>query len=335
MYNIGLYGGSFNPLHMGHVQMILQNAAKCREFFIVLSVGVNRDEIDYKIRYRWLYQVTKHLDNVKIIVIKDDAKSKEEYDDNHWKQGAEYVKLKVGKHIDVVFIGSDYNNDSAWHKCYADSKIVILDRTNISSSEIRLNPYKQWDNIPSVVKPYYVKRVMITGSESVGKSTLTINLAKHFNTNYIDEVGRDISARSGTDMLMISEDFTEILLRHKLNEIEAVEHSNKVLFVDTDTLVTKFYMSFIGDYNIDKNKALADAISDINDYDLILFLEPDVAFIQDGDRSEVIESDREFYSSQIKILLDKSGKKYECVSGSYAERTAKAIELVEALLQSS
>lgn len=42
--------------------------------------------------------------------------------------------------------------------------------------------------------------------------------------------------------------------------------------------------------------ALADAIAALNQYDLILFLQPDVAFVQDGDRSEIIAADRERYS---------------------------------------
>ncbi len=91
---------------------------------------------------------------------------------------------------------------------------------------------------------------------------------------------------------MLSEDFTEILLQHKLNEIKAVENSNKVLFIDTDALVTQFYMSFLDDPGIEKNRALSDAIDALNRYDLILFLEPDVEFVQDGDRSEVIRDDR-------------------------------------------
>lgn len=49
----------------GHVHCILQGANLCKEFFIVLSVGRNRDEFDYRMRYRWLYQLTQHIGNVK------------------------------------------------------------------------------------------------------------------------------------------------------------------------------------------------------------------------------------------------------------------------------
>ena len=52
---------------------------------------------------------------------------------------------------------------------------------------------------------------------------MTVNLANHFNTNYIEEAGRWLSEKSGTDLLMLNEDFTEILLTQKMNELKAIE----------------------------------------------------------------------------------------------------------------
>ena len=331
-YNVGMYGGSFNPLHMGHVDCIIRAANMCKELYIVLSIGHNRGEIDGRIRYRWIYQLTKHIGNVKIITLEDEAVSKAEYDEKYWQSDADKVKAAVGKHIDVVFCGSDYDENSFWNKCYPESVLFIFPRNGISSTEIRKNPYAHWDRIPNIVKPYYVKKVLLMGGESTGKSTLTINLANRFNTNYIDEAGRDISERSGTDMLMLSEDFTEILLQHKLNEIKALEYSNKVFFEDTDTLITQFYMGFLEDPGIAKNKALSDAIDALNFYDLILFLEPDVAFVQDGDRSEEIRDNREKYSDQIKELILSHGKQFVTVSGSFEERYEKAVAEVNRLI---
>ena len=84
-YNVGMYGGSFNPLHLGHVDCIIQAANMCRELYIVLSAGSNRNEIDMRVRYRWIYQLTAHIGNVKIIVLEDDAATKEAYTEEYWE----------------------------------------------------------------------------------------------------------------------------------------------------------------------------------------------------------------------------------------------------------
>lgn len=157
-------------------------------------------------------------------------------------------------------------------------------------------------------------------------------IANYFNTNFIDEAGRDISERSGTDLMMITEDFTEILLQHKLNEIKAIEHSNKVLFIDTDSLITQFYINFLEDSGKEKNIALSDAIDAINSYDLILFLEPDVAFVQDGDRSIVIKNDRKKYSEQIKEIFKAHSKSFVEITGNYQQRFLKAVDEVNRIL---
>jgi HTH-type transcriptional repressor of NAD biosynthesis genes len=179
--------------------------------------------------------------------LEDDVTDKIAYSKEYWHTDAQKVKDMIGKPIDVVFCGSDYDENSFWKQCYPESELYIIKRNGISSTEIRKNPYANWDSIPNVVREYFTKKVLLIGGESTGKSTLIINLANYYNTNYVEEAGREISMRSGTDRLMLSSDFTDILLTHKMNELEAIKHSNKVLFIDTDCLITRFYIDFLDD----------------------------------------------------------------------------------------
>ena len=330
MYKVGMYGGSFNPMHNGHLECITKAACMCEELYVVLSVGNKRDEIDYRVRYRWLYQATKHIGNVRIIILEDNCATKADYTLEVSKADSEYVKEQIGKHIDVVFCGSDYDENSFWNVNYPDSEFYVFDRDELSSTELRKNIYAHWDWLPNVVKPYFVKKVLIIGLESSGKSVMTVNLANHFNTNYIEEAGRELSEKSGTDTLMLKEDFTEILLTQKMNEMKVIEHSNRVLFCDTDCLITQFYLNFLkGD---EKNIKLSEAIDGINNYDLVLFLAPDVKWVQDGDRSEEIRDNRPMYRDMLGEIYKSHGKCFRYIEGSYLEKYNQCVELVNDML---
>jgi HTH-type transcriptional repressor of NAD biosynthesis genes len=172
--------------------------------------------------------------------------------------------------------------------------------------------------------------VLIVGGESTGKSTLCQNLALAYNTNWVAEVGRDTCDYAGGEDLMIADDLYENLLRQKVNVMDAVKHSNRLCFVDTDALTTLFYAKFLlgeGE-EYEHFEALAREINHLNDWNLVLFLEPTVEFVQDGTRNEKIAADREKYSREIKCLLDIHCVPYECIGGDYLERFTKAKEII-------
>lgn len=332
-YSCGMYGGSFNPLHLGHVRCMISAANQCDKLIIVISHGVNRDEIDIRQRYRWVYEAVKHFPHVRIFVLPDEAASKEEYSEETWYADAEKVKAFAGETITAVFFGNDYKIDSMWTKCYPEAEPVILPRDGISSTAIRKAPLTCWEMIPDFVRPYFVKKVLLIGTESTGKSTLAISLARHYNTVWLEEVGRDISERSGTDQWMLPQDFTDILLQHKVKQLEMISRANRVFFEDTNCLTTLFYINFLEGEEKEKNRALAEAVSVLNEYDLVLLLGPDVAFVQDGDRSEEIAADRTGFTSLLRKMCEEHGLKTEELNGDYEQRYRRAVELVDRLLE--
>ena len=331
-YHVGMYGGSFNPMHNGHMECIIKAASMCEELFVVISYRNDDSDVDVKIKYRWVYTLTSHIGNVKIILLEDKLKNKSDYTEEYWQEDCRKVKEAVGEKIDVVFCGSDYDKSSFWNVCYPESELYIFERDKYNSTEIRGNVYSHWDWLPMFVRPYYVKKVLIIGSESCGKSVLTINLAHHYHTNYLEEVGRELSELSGTDRMMLTEDFTRILLEHKAKEMRLIQHSNKVLIEDTDCLITRFFMDLLENGN-EENIALAESIARLNHYDLILHAEPDVEWVQDGDRSTEIAADRQKYSGMIERLYERFGFRCVRIGGSYDERYEKAKEHINRLFE--
>lgn len=330
-YKIGMYGGSFDPLHIGHINVMIEAASQCEKLFVVLSYSRARDSVPMEYRYRWIRNSFRHMNNIDIILLEDDAISKSDYDKNeYWEKGRDYILSRIGSNVDVVFCGSDYKSTNRYEKLYG-CEVVYYDRNTIPvcSGDIRSNPFKFWEYIPKICRPYYTKKILFVGGESTGKSTIAENLALVYNTNFLEEVGREVCDYAGNEDLMIAEDFHEILLKHKTRELELIKQSNKLFFVDTDALTTKFYSGFLLGEDKKKEEQLADAISRINTFDLVFFLEPSVAFVQDGTRNTTIEANRETYSNQIKALFDEAGIEYICLSGDYLSRFEEVKKIIK------
>lgn len=333
-YKVGMYGGSFDPLHLGHISDMIKAAAVCRELYIVISWCEGRESTPVKLRYRWILNCTRHLPNVKILMVEDKAVSKEEYNtDFYWEKGARDIKQAIGKPIDAVFCGSDYLGTGRFESLYCpESEVIYFDREEvpISSTDIRGWAFGHWEYVPEVCRSHYAAKVLVVGGESTGKSTLVQNLALAYNTNFVAEYGRITCDYAGGEDFMNVDDLYENLLRQRLHILDAAGKANRLLFVDTDALTTLFYARFLltDPKEIENCRRMAHSIHAMTPWDLVLFLEPDVAFVQDGTRNETIAAQREHYSSMIKDALNEKGVIYHTITGDYLQRFEKAKELI-------
>ncbi|WP_077618400.1 multifunctional transcriptional regulator/nicotinamide-nucleotide adenylyltransferase/ribosylnicotinamide kinase NadR [Bacillus sinesaloumensis] len=335
MKKVGFFGGKFLPLHQGHVYAIIKASTRVDELYVVLSHSAKRDRelceaskfpyIPSRIRLRWLSQLTKDMKHVKVIEV-EDHDGDEDYD---WSKGASQIKAAIGKNIDVVF-SSEVNYDSIFKDLYPKATHMLIDKNRdlvpISATEIReKGVFQNWQYIPEVARPFFVKKVVILGTESCGKSTLTKNLALMYNTTFVSEYGRELCEElGGCDGIMLDEDYPLIAYGHKVKEYEAIKQANKLVFIDTEAAVTQFYSEL---YN-QKTQRVLDEVAKIQQYDLCLFLEPDVKWVDDGLRVHGEQQVREENNQRLKMILNQCGIEYVSISGTYQERLEKAIELI-------
>jgi HTH-type transcriptional regulator, transcriptional repressor of NAD biosynthesis genes len=336
---VGFLGGKFLPFHIGHAYFIVAASNMVDELYVILSTSKNRDKelckrdgINYipsDVRFSWLGEAVSNLDNIKLIEIED-----EEWDENYdWDSGAEKIKKAIGKPIDFVF-SSENEYDKYFKKNYPQAKHIVIDAgrkfVNISGTELRKNLYNNWDKLPEYVRKYFVKKVYIVGTESCGKSTLTKKLAKTFNTNFVEEIGRNYCDKYSNHLT--KEMFNLIAMEHFLETEKKLVNSNKVIFVDTDAVVTQFYLK---KYFPGEKFSLIEEIAKIQNFDLVIYLEPDVEWISDGLRAEGEEKIRKNNNVEMKKMFSDRGIKFVSINGNYDERFKKSLELVNKLFNKS
>ncbi|PMC36760.1 multifunctional transcriptional regulator/nicotinamide-nucleotide adenylyltransferase/ribosylnicotinamide kinase NadR [Bacillus sp. UMB0899] len=337
---VGIIGGKFLPLHLGHVYAIITASTMVDELYVVLSHSKKRDkelfmesEMDYippQVRVRWLSQLTRDMPQVKVISVEDDQGN----DDYNWAEGAEQIRRKIGKPINYIF-SSEFEYEDIFQQIYPDSKHVLIDpdrhSVQISATKIREEGvFRHWEYIPDVVRPYFVKKIVVVGTESCGKSTLTRNLAKLYNTTYVAEYGRTVCEElGGCEGIISKEDYYKIAYGHKIEEYKAIEKANKLVFIDTEAIVTQFYSNL---YN-QEHQPVLDEMAKLQEYDLWLFLEPDVKWVDDGLRVHGDESERVYNNNRLKELLDLQKINYKILSGNYHTRFVTAIDLIEKIIK--
>lgn len=335
--SLGVIVGKFLPLHTGHINFINKCSTKVDKLIVVLCYSDKNSEIckDNGIpeikktdQLRWLHTIYQDIEHIEIRSI--DESNIPVYPDG-WKEYIKLVKEVVPEKIDYMF-SSEPAYDEHYKKLLPEAEHIIVDPDRkdmgISATMVRSDPFKYWEFIPSVVRPFFVKKIVIVGTESCGKTTLTKFLAKAFNTSWVEEYGRNyiFEECGGSEDNLVYEDYIKIAMHHKKLEEEAIRSSNKVVFIDTEAIVTQFYCKL---YEGKEDPAISEIIQR-QEYDLWIYLHNDVKWVDDGLRKNGSQEDREKGKKILFELLERYSifKNMVTVRGNYEERLEKVIKLV-------
>lgn len=174
-----------------------------------------------------------------------------------------------------------------------------------------------------------VKKIVILGPESTGKSTLCAALADHYNTIWCEEYARQFLSQNGTDYSY--EDLLTIaqgqVAAENLAIEKAVAQSKQTLIIDTDMYVMKVWCEYVF------NNCPTYVLEQINErkYDAYLLCDIDLPWTADEMREYPDEGPRKELFMIYKELLINQKTPWGIVSGKGLERTENAIKLIEKL----
>jgi NadR type nicotinamide-nucleotide adenylyltransferase len=170
-----------------------------------------------------------------------------------------------------------------------------------------------------------LRRVVLTGSESTGKSTLAAALARRYDAPWTPEAARlYVEARGGAPLGY--DDVERIARAHVETADRAAAHARGVLVLDTDLVSTvvysRYYFGACPDWvEREARERLAD---------LYLLLHPDVPWQADPARDRPLG--REEIHALFRDALDAFGARRVDIRGTFPEREARAAEAIGALL---
>ena len=325
----GFTFGKYYPFHKGHEALINFALKRCNELIVVVCVS-NTEAIDGLTRAAWIEDSFPSTPKLKVIVFEYDESSlpntsvSSEEVSELWSA----MFLELLPPVDCVFTSEKYG-DYVAH--FMNIKHVPFDYQRvefpISSSSIRSQLDINWNYLTPSVKRSMMKKVVVLGTESTGKSTLCALLAKHYQCDFVPEMARELDIHS-TECTM--EGLYTIAEEHsKAIEAAASISKSSLLIIDTNVDITISYARFL----FQEELVLSEEIVQSNKADLYLYLGADCPFVQDGTRLN--EKDRnDLHLSHLRCLEEKNID-FQQINGDWENRFSAAVAIIDVLLISN
>ena len=320
----GFILGKFMPPHAGHITLCRAAAAMVDELTILVC-SLPADAMPGQQRTAWMREL---FPESRVRSVCRDVPQAPEDSADFWPIWTEIVREAHPDPIDLVFAGEQYGADLADHVggTFVPLGARILEADGdalggLSGSDIRADPDRHWRWLPAPVRRDWVKTIVLHGAESVGKSTLAQQLAKHLQTPFVPEYGRSHCEIHGSDLYPA--DLEMIAAGHHAMIDAAKEWSGPVLISDTDWLMTRAW-----------SRMLFDATLNGPDYpiaDLYLYMPPILPWVDDGTRMFSDNAERLRFDAICREELEGTGAHVVCLDGPLGNRLADALAAIAAV----
>ena len=174
-----------------------------------------------------------------------------------------------------------------------------------------------------------IVKIVLFGPESTGKTTISLQLAEHYNTVWVPEYARKYLQDKWNNQRMTCEnsDLIPIAIGQMKSENELAKKADKILICDTDLLETKVYSENYYGGIVDPE---LDKFAIKNQYDLYFLTYVDTPWEADDLRDKPNERIEMFHTFEKALIKYK--RPYITLKGNKKMRLKKAIETIDKLL---
>ena len=166
-----------------------------------------------------------------------------------------------------------------------------------------------------------LKKIAIIGPESTGKSEIALQLAQHYQTEWVPEYARSYLDR--LDWEYERSDLLEIAKGQVAWEDDKAEYASNYLFCDTNLIVIKIW----SDHKYGNTDSCIVNELESRKYDFYLLTNIDLVWTPDPQREH--PKMRKHFLDVYKNYLMEQNLPYALVSGHEGERKKCAVEMIE------
>lgn len=172
-----------------------------------------------------------------------------------------------------------------------------------------------------------ILRIALIGPESTSKSTLSEQLAKHYQTVWVPEHARAYLKKINRAYTL--DDVLLIAKEQLRQETELMLHANHFIFVDTELIVSKVWCMDV----FHAQAAWIDAAIINHPYDFYLLTYPDLPWEPDPLRENPHR--RMFFFNWYEKELKKINANYAIIKGTNEQRLKNSVNAIEKFLLQS
>ncbi|MDO9455992.1 AAA family ATPase [Nocardioides sp.] len=318
----GLVLGKFWPLHAGHQHLIDEALAACDRVTVQL-LATRAEDVPLAVRAAWL----RELHPAAQLVAAYDETPVDFDDPAVWDLHMAVIEEHLDAPVDAVLTSDDYGAElarrlgAAWVQVDPGRRDVP-----VSGTAVRADPGSHWAFLAPPVRAHYVRRVVVTGAESTGSTTLAQALAERLGCPWVPEYGRHWSEvrPGGLEAPWRTDEFVHIV-REQCAAEDAAARTTPVpwLVCDTDAQATTLWHErYVGHLSPVVAEA---ATAQVRPWARILSGD-EIPWVQDGMRDG--EEIRHTMQDRFRATLDDDGVPWLEVTGSVEARVEQALAFV-------